>query len=154
MTPIVAAAAPPRVLAANQIAPYRATQAGKVRQPLGELFGLQTFGVNRTSLAPGAVSALFHRHEREDEFVYVLAGELVLRYGNTEMLLTAGMCMGFAAGGVAHQLVNRSSAEAVVLEIGDRASVETIHYPDDDLTASVGSDGRWSYIRADGTAWE
>ena len=95
MTPIVAAAAPPRVLAANQIAPYRATQAGKVRQPLGELFGLKTFGVNRTTLAPGAVSALFHRHEREDEFVYVLVGELVLRYGSTQMLLTTGMCMGF-----------------------------------------------------------
>ncbi len=150
---IVAAEAPPRVKPTNYPPPFAKSMVGRTKQPLGDLFGLGNFGVNRTSFAPGAVSALFHAHSQQDEFVYVLSGELVLRSGDTETLLTAGMCTGFAAGKGPHQLINRSAAEAIVLEVGDRSAGDVVSYPEDDLSAAMGDDGRWRYTRKDGTAW-
>ena len=150
---ITAADAPPRAKPSNYPPPFAKTLGGRVKQPLGDVFGLRNFGVNRTSFAPGATSALFHAHSRQDEFIYVLSGELVLRYGESETLLTAGMCAGFAAGGAAHQLVNRSTQEAVILEVGDRSVGDAVTYPEDDLRAMMGEDGKWCYTRNDGTAW-
>lgn len=150
---VTAAEVPPRVKPSNYPPPFAKSMHGRVKQPLGDLFGLTNFGVNRTSFAPGAVSALFHMHSRQDEFVYVLSGELVLRSGPTETLLTAGMCAGFAKSGEAHQLINRSGAEAVILEIGDRTAGDQVTYPEDDLQAIMGEDGKWRYMRKDGLAW-
>ena len=150
---IAATAAPPRVKPSNYPPPFARSMDGRVKQPLGDLFGLTNFGINRTSLAPGAVSALFHAHSRQDEFVYVLSGELVLRCGTTETILTAGICAGFARGGVAHQLINRSDAVAEILEVGDRSVGDAVTYPEDDLQAVMGEDGKWRYTRKDGSAW-
>lgn len=150
---LTAADAPPRAKPSNYPPPFAKSLGGRVKQPLGDLFGLTNFGVNRTSFAPGAQSALFHAHSLQDEFVYVLSGELLLRSGVAETLLTAGMCAGFAHGGAAHQLINRSAAEAVILEIGDRSIGDTVTYPEDDLQAVMGEDGKWRYARQDGTAW-
>lgn len=148
---MVAAQAPPRTRPSNYPPVFAATIGGRVEQPLGDCFGLMNFGVNRTSFAPGAMSSLFHMHSRQDEFLYVLSGELVLRSGDIETPLTAGMCAGFAAGGAAHQLVNRSAADAVILEIGDRTVGDTVTYPDDDLQAVMGDDGKWRYTAKDGS---
>ena len=75
---IEAAAAPARARASNYPEPFAARMAGREKRPLGDLFGLTKFGVNLTRLAPGAVTALRHAHSRQDEFVYVLAGEPTL----------------------------------------------------------------------------
>jgi uncharacterized cupin superfamily protein len=139
---------PPAVLAR-----CAAALAGREKRPLGEHFGLSRFGVNLTRLAPGAISALRHAHARQDEFIYVLAGTPTLVTDAGETLLEPGLCAGFAAGsGDAHQLINRSDAEVLYLEIGDRTPGDRVSYPDDDLAAEL-TDAGWRFTRKDGTAY-
>jgi uncharacterized cupin superfamily protein len=110
--------------------------AGQHEQRLARILGVTQFGVNHLTLEPGAYSALRHWHEQEDEFVFVLDGELVLIDENGEHPLAAGMYAAFPAGEAnAHHLCNRSSTLARFLSIGTRRrGAEIIHYPDDDLT--------------------
>ncbi len=126
--------------------------AGREKQALGDVFGLVNFGVNLTTLAPGAASSMRHRHARQDEFVYVLQGHPVLVTDAGETTLGPGMCAGFrAGGGNAHCLVNRSALPVVLLEVGDRSRGDVTTYPDDDLAGEMGDDGKWRYSRKDGT---
>ncbi len=148
--PIKAADAPARTRPSNYPAPFAARMARREKRPLGDLFGLGNFGVNLTRIAPGGESALLHRHSRQDEFVYVLEGELVLVTDAGEHVMTAGMCCGFPAGGVAHQLVNRAARDAVYLEIGDRTAGDEGTYPRDDIKAVMGADGKWTFSHKDG----
>jgi uncharacterized cupin superfamily protein len=114
--------------------PFKKAVVGRERTALGNLAGLTQFGVNFTRLKPGAASALRHWHEAEDEFVYVLEGELTLIENEGETLLRTGDAAGFKAGVPnGHHLVNKSSRDGVYLEIGTRAENERAHYPDDDL---------------------
>ncbi|MBD0336653.1 MAG: cupin domain-containing protein [Cyanobacteria bacterium Co-bin13] len=130
--------------------PFKALLAGRVKQRVGDAAGLRNFGVNLVTLAPGSVSALRHWHEKQDEFVYVISGHLTLVTDEGEQLLTAGTMAGFAAGQAnGHQLVNRSSAPAMYLEIGDRTPDDQAHYPDDDLRASASPNG-WVITHKDG----
>jgi uncharacterized cupin superfamily protein len=126
---------------------------GREKRGLGDLFGLTNFGVNLTTLKPGAVSALRHAHARQDEFIYVLEGTptLVTNAGHTR--LGPGDCAGFKAGsGDAHQLINRGTTDVVYLEIGDRSAGDAVVYPDDDLAAAL-VDGSWRFTRKDGTPY-
>ncbi|WP_066797261.1 cupin domain-containing protein [Sphingomonas soli] len=125
---------------------------GRSKQVLGDPFGVGNFGVNRVTLPPGCQSSVRHRHLVQDEFVYVLAGELTLIDDDGELTLRAGMCAGFRHGGPAHHLVNRSAEDSVYLEVGDRLPGDAAEYPDDDLRA-VRSDSGWSYTQRDGTPW-
>ena len=150
---ISAHAAAPRAKASNYPAEFAARVAGRLKRPLGDLFGLKNFGVNLTTLAPGAASALFHRHSRQDEFIYMLEGKLTLFTEEGEQELTPGMCFGFRAGGTAHQLVNRSGADATYLEIGDRSAGDAVTYPQDDLEAVLGPERSWIFTRKDGTPY-
>ena len=107
---------------------------GREKRALGDVAGLTQFGVNLTRLAPGAASALRHWHAAEDEFIYMLEGELVLIENEGETLLRPGDAAGFKAGVPnGHQLVNKSARDAVYLEIGTRAARERAEYPDVDL---------------------
>lgn len=127
---------------------------GREKRALGDLFGLTNFGVNLTRLAPGGESALRHAHGKQDEFVYMLEGEAVLVTDAGETVLRPGMCAGFKAGtGDAHHLVNRSKKDAVFLEVGDRSAGDSVSYPDDDVVAVYGADGKWKYSRKDGTPY-
>jgi uncharacterized cupin superfamily protein len=122
--------------------PYRAVVAGRSRQRLGDAVGLDQFGVNLTRLKPGSQSAQRHWHAAEDEFVYVLEGELVLCENEGETVLRPGDAAGFKAGVAnGHCLINRSSRDAVYLEIGSRAARERAEYPDIDLRAERDADG-------------
>ena len=115
-------------------APFDEAVKGRERKRLGNAAGLDQFGVNLTRLKPGAASAQRHWHEGEDEFVYVLEGELVLVEDGGETVLKAGDAAGWKAGVPnGHCLINRSNRDAVYLEIGTRASRERAHYPDIDL---------------------
>jgi len=149
---IVAADAAPRTKPSNYPPEFAARMAGRTKRPLGDLFGLTNFGVNLTTLEPGAVSALQHRHSRQDEFVYVVEGEAILVAGDDEIILTAGMCAGFKAAGTSHHLENRSGQPVLYLEIGDRTEGDEVSYPADDLEA-VRENGAWSFRRKDGTPY-
>src|SRR5208283_5048772 len=104
---VIAAEAPPRAKPSNHPEPFYSQMLIREKRPLGDLFGLKTFGVNLTRIAPGGASALRHAHTIQDEFVYILEGRptLVTDAGRTAM--APGMCAGFKGGtGDAHHLVN------------------------------------------------
>ena len=114
--------------------PFRQAVLGRSRRRLGNAVGLDQFGVNLTRLKPNAQSSQRHWHAAEDEFVYVLEGELVLCEDDGETVLRPGDAAGWKAGVAnGHCLVNRSSQDAVYLEIGSRAKIERATYPDIDL---------------------
>jgi uncharacterized cupin superfamily protein len=114
--------------------PFRSVVAGRERKRLGNAVGLDQFGVNLTTLKPGAASALRHWHEKEDELVYILEGEVVLIEDDGETVLKPGDAAGFKANvRNGHHLVNKSSRDAVYLEIGTRSKHERVEYPDVDL---------------------
>jgi uncharacterized cupin superfamily protein len=115
--------------------PFRSRMGERARRRLGDACGLTKFGVNLMTLWPGGQSALRHWHTLDDEFVYVLSGELILVTNEGEQVLTAGMCAGYPAGKKdAHHFVNRSKTPATYLEIGNRIEGDNAFYPDDDLT--------------------
>ena len=106
----------------------------RIKQALGDALGLTQFGVNLVELPPGAASALRHWHRCEDEFIYVLEGELTLITDGGEQVLGPGMAAGFPAGKAdGHHLVNRGDKSALYLEAGNRPDEDDITYPDDDL---------------------
>ncbi len=132
--------------------PHDKVVTGRSRKRLGNVVGLDQFGVNLTTLKPGAASALRHWHEKEDEFVYVLQGELVLVENEGEFVMRPGDAAGFKAGHAnGHHFINRGNADAVYLEIGSRIAGEIAHYPDDDL-AVVRTDSGFRYSRKDGSS--
>lgn len=153
-TAIVAAEAAPRIKPSNYPPQFAGAVLGRVKRPLGDVFGLTNFGVNLTRLAPGAATALRHAHTRQDEFVYVLEGNPTLITDDGERILAPGMCAGFKAGtGDGHHLVNRSSGEVALLEVGDRSPGDSGIYPDDDLQAVLRPDGTWAFTHKDGTPY-
>lgn len=85
--------------------------------------------------------------------IYILQGYPTLRTETGEQVLTPGMCAGFRAGGAAHQLINRTGAPVIYLEIGDRTPGDEGSYPEDDLKA-VMIDGAWVFTRKDGTRYD
>ena len=151
-TAVVATEATPRARPTGYPADLAARVAGREKRPLGDAFGLNIFGVNLTTLAPGAWSALHHRHSKQDEFVYVLQGTPTLVTDAGETPLAPGMCAGFPGGGSPHHLENRTGEDVVILEVGDRGAGDAVFYPDDDLAAAMGPDGKWRYTRKDGSA--
>jgi uncharacterized cupin superfamily protein len=114
--------------------PFRSRMGDRMKRRLGDACGLKRFGVNLVTLGPGGQSALRHWHTLEDEFVYVLSGEVVLVTNDGEQTLTPGMCAGYPGGSKdGHHFLNRSTASATYLEIGDRTDGDNAFYPDDDL---------------------
>ncbi|MER0237358.1 cupin domain-containing protein [Fulvimarina sp. MAC8] len=149
---ILALEAPVRTKPSNYPEPFKSRMSGRTKRRIGDLFGLANFGVNLTVLEPGAVSALLHRHETQDEFVYVIEGTATLVTDEGEVAMTPGMCAGFPAKGRAHHLVNRSETPVKYLEIGDRSPGDSAEYPEDDLVA-VWREGAWVFTRKDGTTY-
>jgi uncharacterized cupin superfamily protein len=131
-------------------AEFQAECRGREKQALGDAAGLTQFGVNIARIKPGAASALRHWHEQEDEFIYMLEGELVLAENNGEVVLKPGEAAGFKAGsGNAHRLINRGNRDAVYFEVGSRAKSERVHYPDVDLVMERDDKGR-RYLHRNG----
>src|SRR5580765_2320139 len=101
--------------------PYRSRVLPREKRALGDALGLTKIGVNLTTLPPGKESSMRHFHTHEDEMVFVIEGEVVLRTDDGEQTLTAGTCAGFPAGvRNGHQLVNRRARPARYLEISNR----------------------------------
>jgi uncharacterized cupin superfamily protein len=130
--------------------PFDRVVVGRERKRLGNAAGLDQFGVNLTTLRPGAASALRHWHQQEDEFVYVLEGELVLIENEGESVLGPGDAVGFKANTPnGHHLINKSDRPAVYLEIGTRSRHERVVYSDVDLLV-VRDDSGTRYTRKTG----
>lgn len=144
----------PRHTGSGYPPPFDAPCRERERQRLGDAAGLTQFGVNRLRLPPGAWSSQRHWHTHEDEFVYVLAGEVVLVGDTGEEILRAGDCAGFRAGDAdGHHLQNRSDRDAVVLEVGSRQpDLDTTHYPDIDL-AYLPDRSHGGYCHRDGSPY-
>ena len=131
-------------------APFDEPCRARERVRLGDAAGLTQFGVNLLRLPPGAWSSQRHWHAKEDEFVYVLSGEVVLVTDAGDETLHAGYCAGFKGGDTnGHCLQNRGTADATVLEIGSRIAGEYSMYSDIDMKTepSVG------YVHKDGTPY-
>ena len=117
--------------------------AGREKQKVGDAVGLTQFGVNIARIKPNAMSALRHWHESEDEFIYMLEGELVLHENDGEVVLKPGDAAGWRAnGGIGHCLINRTDRDAVYLEVGTRSKAERVHYPDVDFMMERDQTGR------------
>ena len=150
---VVAADAPPRAKASNYPEPFASRVKGRIKRPLGDLFGLSSFGVNLTTLKPAAMSALRHAHVKQDEFVYILEGEPTLITDAGRTRLKPGMCAGFKGGtGDAHHLVNETEEDVIYLEIGDRLPGDAATYPEDDLVVEM-IEGKWRFAHKDGTPY-
>lgn len=131
--------------------PFDAPCATRTRRRLGDSGGLQDFGVNLMTLPPGAWSSQRHWHSHEDEFVYVLEGEVTLVEDQGKSVLRAGECAAFPKGKRnGHHLINESSAVAIYLEVGSRHPDDLTTCSDIDLK-SANSDGR--FVRKDGTPY-
>ena len=123
-------------------APYDEPCKARRRQKLGDAAGLTQFGVNLLTLPPGVWSSQRHWHSKEDEFVWVVEGEVILIDNDGEHVLRAGDCAGFRSGDPnGHHLVNRSDRDAKVLEVGTRLpdGSEFVDYPDVDMVLLEGS---------------
>ncbi len=140
------------VIGSGYPAPYDEPCRDRKRWRLGDAAGLTQFGVNLLRLAPGVWSSQRHWHSAEDEFVYVLEGEVVLVSDAGEEVLRAGECAGFKAGDRnGHQLQNRAGVEAVLLEVGSRdPDRDGVDYPDIDLTIRAGTR---AFLHKDGTPY-
>ncbi len=143
----------PASTGSNYPEPFKSRVSTRRKQRLGDALGLKNFGVNLTTIPPGATSALRHWHSHEDEFIYMVSGELVLITSDGEQRLVPGMCAGFPAGKVdGHCLVNRTQRDAVYLEVGDRRPNDAVTYPDDDIVGQATPQGR-RFTKKDGTSY-
>ncbi|SFK51668.1 cupin domain-containing protein [Caulobacter sp. UNC279MFTsu5.1] len=144
--------AAPQRQGSNYPSPFDRPCSGRRRWALGDAAGLDQFGVNLMRLPPGQWSSQRHWHSAEDEFVWVVEGEVVLVEDGGETVLRAGDCAGFKAGVAnGHHLENRSDREAVLLEMGSRRpDQDTCSYADIDMVARPGED---FYRHRDGTPY-
>lgn len=129
--------------------------AGREKRALGDALDLTQFGVNLVTLAPGSWSSQRHWHAKEDEFVYVLEGEVTLVTDAGEIVLGPGVAAGFPAGRPdGHHLINRSKSAARYLEVGTRADIEEAQYSDIDLMAKKENGGRFVFTHKNGEPYE
>ena len=122
--------------------PFKSRMGDRAKRRLGAACGLTHLGVNLVTLGSGGQSALRHWHTLEEEFVYVLEGEVVLVTNTGEQTLGAGMCAGYPAGSRdGHHFINRSSRPARYLEMGTNVPGDIAFYPDDDVMFIQAEDG-------------
>jgi uncharacterized cupin superfamily protein len=142
----------PEIIGTLYPPPFDKPCRARGRRKLGDAAGLTQFGINLLRLPPGAWSSQRHWHTEQDEFVYVISGEVVLTTNAGEEILKAGDCAGFKASDRdGHNLQNRTQTDVLVLEIGTRTKTERAEYPDIDLVADTASGAK--YLHKDGTPY-
>ncbi len=134
--------------------PFREKVVARAKRALGDAFGLSRYGVNLVDISPGTWSSQRHWHTHEDEFIYVISGQLTLITDAGEQILTAGMVAGFPAGEPnGHHLINKGDETASYLEIGDRNSQDEAFYPDIDLLYKRNEVGAYQFTNRDGVPY-
>ena len=123
------------------------------KRALGNALGLKNFGVNVVHMKPGVESSIRHWHTKQDEFIYILQGELTLITDEGEQTLTAGYAAGFKAGDAnGHCIANRSGEDAFYIEVGDRTPGDEVTYSDVDMEERL-VEGKETFVRKDGTPY-
>jgi len=144
----------PESNASSYPAPYRDAQRKRYFRRLADFANLKNYGVNLVRVLPGGQSSARHAHSKQDEFVYVIAGELVLVTDDGEQTVTPGTCIGFPAGtGDGHHFLNRTEKDATFLVIGDRTPNDEVDYPDLDMQFKADPDGVRCFLHKDGTPY-
>ncbi len=139
------------VIGTGYPAPFDKPCLKRGRRRLGDAAKLTQFGVNLLRLKPGVWSAQRHWHSHEDEFIFVVKGQVVLITNAGEEVLRAGDCAGFKAGKKdGHQLQNRSKSEALVLEVGTRSKIDVTEYPDIDMRFDPAAKKGGAYVHKNG----
>ena len=134
----------------NYPKPFKHLVSGRIRKRLGNGAGLTNFGVNLVKLEPGSWSSIRHWHSHQDEFIYIIEGEITLVTNDGERVLKSGEMAGFPAGiDDGHHLINHSKQTVIYLEIGDRTPGDVVTYPDTDLVARHSQDG-WIFTKKNG----
>jgi len=134
--------------------PYKSRVAGRHKRRLGDAAGLKNFGVNLTRLDPGAESSMRHWHAKQDEFIYILEGEVTLVTDSGRQKLTPGMTAGFPAGKAdGHQLVNETGKPVLYLEIGDSTPEDGATYSEVEMWARM-IEGKWVFTHKDGSPYK
>jgi uncharacterized cupin superfamily protein len=133
---------------------FRQNVEARRKRILGDAYGLTRYGVNLVELPPGTWSSQRHWHTHEDEFIYIVSGQLALVTDGGEQILTPGMVAGFPAGNPdGHHLINKSEELASYLEIGDRNNRDEAHYPDIDLLYKVNDSGEHEFTNREGAPY-
>ncbi|MEP4380704.1 MAG: cupin domain-containing protein [Alphaproteobacteria bacterium] len=148
----------PKTLTEESGSPYPSPHdqlvVGRHRSRLSAALGLSAFGVNIVRIEPGAQSSARHWHSEQDEFVYILEGEVTLITDEGETTLSPGMAAGFPAGNPnGHTLANRSDSDVLALEVGNRPRDEDVTYPDIDMANAV-RDGKPNFLHKDGSSFD
>jgi uncharacterized cupin superfamily protein len=131
--------------------PFDAPCLKRSRKRLGDAAKLTQFGVNLLTLKPGVWSSQRHWHTKEDEFILVVKGEVVLVTNDGDEILRAGDCAGFKAGKKnGHHLQNRSKRDALVLEVGTRSTDDETDYPDIDMRYDPKAKKGGGYVHRNG----
>lgn len=134
--------------------PYRENVIARSKRVLGDAFGLSRYGVNLVELSPGTWSSQRHWHTHDDEFIFIVSGQVTLITDAGEQLLTPGMVAGFPAGDSnGHHLINKSNDSATYLEIGDRNPGDEVFYPDIDLLYKVNDEGEHEFTNRNGVPY-
>jgi len=132
---------------------FKALNSRRWNRRLDDHVGLKNFGVNLTRIEPGAQTSARHAHSKQDEFIWVIEGGVVLETDEGAQTLQPGMCAGFAAsGGNAHRFVNKTDKDVLLLIVGDRTPFDEVTYPDIDNHAKAGADGKYVHTKKDGSA--
>lgn len=151
--PISALEVSPRAIRSIYPEPFSTIIGERDKRILGDLFGITNFGVNFTTLAPGAQSALKHAHTTQDEFIFIVEGNPTLYSGDSEFVMSPGEVFGFAKGGAAHHLINNTDKTVTYLEVGDRTPGDICTYPNDDIEARQDENRKWQFYHKDGTPY-
>lgn len=134
--------------------PFATLNRRRWNRRLGDHAGLTHFGVVLTRIAPGGQSSFRHAHAKQDEFVFVVEGEVVLVTDAGRQVLKPGSCAGFPAGaGDAHHFRNEGDRDVLILVVGDRTPDEVVTYPDDDLLGRTDETGRFAFTHKDGSPY-
>ena len=143
----------PKRLGSRYPKPFDEPCLARSKAILGDVFGLTQFGVNLVTLEPGAWSSQRHWHENEDEFVFIVEGNITLCDDAGDHVLTPGMCAGFKANnGNGHCLKNLTDKPVVYLEVGTRGGAETAWYSDIDMKVVL-ANRVGTYMKKDGTPY-
>ena len=143
----------PETTGASYPPPFDEKVRTRRRRALGDAAGLTQFGVNLLTIPPGIWSSQRHWHSHEDEFFYVLEGEVVFVTDTGEEVLGPGQAAGAKCGeGIGHHFQNRSDADAVLLVVGTRDGRDVCRYPELDLVAGTENGVAW-FTRRDGTPY-
>ena len=131
---------------------FKSLNSQRWNRRLGDHAGLGNFGVNLTRIVPGWQSSARHAHSKQDEFIWIVSGEVALETNEGSQRLGPGMCAGYPTGcGNGHRFVNKTDQNGVLLVVGDRTPFDEITYPDIDNHAKAGADGKYVHTRKDGT---